>query len=212
MGIWTDWMRRARKKQAEAKPKQGNLVERLLQGQFFLMVLPVRGIELEEKYQCRSVEREKIPSFWKSWRDDQGLMLEVEGVGTCLFSTLVDELPAKLQSRFRSYRCYVFGANDTYGYFKILEQGRIVRKIASDGQIRFQGRSISSYPQVLGEPCAYEREQGACWEMDHRAKWRKDQVVGFGRREVLDLLDYYVGLRNLTDGRIVSARVYQVYL
>ena len=67
MGIWTDWMRRARKKQEEAKPKQGNLVERLLQGQFFLMVLPVRGIELEEKYQCRSVEREKIPSFWKNW-------------------------------------------------------------------------------------------------------------------------------------------------
>ena len=142
MGIWTDWMRRARKKQEEAKPKQGNLVERLLQGQFFLMVLPVRGIELEEKYQCRSVERKKIPSFWKNWRDDQGLMLEVEGVGTCLFSTLVDELPAKLQSRFRAYRCYVFGANDTYGYFKILEQGRIVRKIASDGQIRFQGRFI----------------------------------------------------------------------
>ena len=99
---------------------------------------------------------------------------------------------------------YVFCGNTDGGYFKILQNGKIQRKIASflcmDG--------IRNYPDTRGKPCRYEIETGHIYKADLKARHMKDCIKGFTCKEVLDLFDYYVGLDRFTTGNIQRVLAY----
>ena len=121
------------------------------------------------------------------------VVIELDGLGSFVFTRHKrSDLFLNLQKRFRETTNYVFCASDTGGYFKILKDGRIQRKIASN----MISDGIGNNPETRGEPCAYELETGHIFKINYKAGYLRDMLSDFTRLEVLALFDYYIGMKN----------------
>lgn len=143
----------------------------------------------------------------RAMKEGTCVLIQAEEIGTLLFTDHVhSDLFLVLQRHFRSMTGYVFCANATGGYFKLLKEGRIRRKIASflcmDG--------IRNLPQTKGAPCSWELERGQVYQVDPQAKHMKDMLKGFGREEVLSLMDHYIGLQKLYAAKIERIEWYDL--
>lgn len=107
------------------------------------------------------------------------------------FGTLVITLNAMnsvfdyLQKKYKEDRSFYFWGTNTFANFKILEAGKIQRKIASRGW--FNNHTTSSEEQVLGKtPCEYETQH------NHIYKIKSDEFLKFSKETLLDIFDFYV--------------------
>lgn len=122
------------------------------------------------------------------------VVVELEKGGSLIFvGDETDDLFQILQKHYSNNTSYVFKGNETGGYFKILKDGKIQRKIASFLKIN----GVVNYPETRGKPCEYEIERNKIYKMDMNATYAKDIIKDFYQKEVLDLFDYYVGISNL---------------
>ena len=152
--------------------------------------------------------RALTPGPIRRWTREGGCVLvEVAGLGSFFFTDhRRSDLFRGLQRSFKNVRSFVFCGNETGGYFKILENGRIRRKIAS--HLVMEG--IGNNPETRGEPCEYERETGHIYRIDSKAQWMKDMLPDFGKREVWALFDYYVGWERFRTEKIQAIRLYRL--
>ena len=69
---------------------------------------------------------------------------------------------------------------------------------------------IRNLPQTKGAPCSWELERGQVYQVDPQAKHMKDMLKGFGREEVLSLMDHYIGLQKLYAAKIERIEWYDL--
>lgn len=199
-----------------------NQLRELMENDFNVMFLPLfRLWEGEENftvkvpygdgYRCR-----REPYVYRGFdtreyrrriREGGCVLIEVAGLGSFLFTDhRHSDLFQGLQRSCKAVRSFVFCGNETGGYFKILENGRIRRKIAS--HLVMEG--IGNNPETRGEPCEYERETGHIYRIDGKAEWMKDMLPGFGKDQVWALFDYYVGWERFRTEAIQTVRLYRL--
>ena len=199
-----------------------NQLRELMENDFNVMFLPLfRLWEGEENftvkvpygdgYRCR-----REPYVYRGFdtreyrqriREGGCVLIEVAGLGSFLFTDhRHSDLFQGLQRSCKAARSFVFCGNETGGYFKILENGRIRRKIAS--HLVMEG--IGNNPETRGEPCEYERETGHIYRIDGKAEWMKDMLPGFGKDQVWALFDYYVGWDRFRMEAIQTVRLYRL--
>ena len=140
-------------------------------------------------------------------RSSKCVLIEMRGLGTFVFTDHPhSDLFLILQRAFQDVTCYVFCGNDTGGYFKILQNGKIQRKIASflcmDG--------IRNYPETRGAPCAYELETGRIFRVDPKAATMAEMLTGFTKDEVRALFDCYIGLEQFQRENIERVLIYSL--
>ena len=199
-----------------------NQLRELMENDFNVMFLPLfRLWEGEENftvkvpygdgYRCR-----REPYVYRGFdtreyrrRIQEGgcVLIEVAGLGSFLFTDhRHSDLFQGLQRSCKAVRSFVFCGNETGGYFKILENGRIRRKIAS--HLVMEG--IGNNPETRGEPCEYERETGHIYRVDGKAEWMKDMLPGLGEDQVWALFDYYVGWERFRTEDVRAVRLYRL--
>lgn len=163
------------------------------------------------EYTCSKIEHSMEsfdPEYYiKCTKSSKAVIIEIKDLGSFIFTDHPhSDLFLILQRDFPEVTSYVFCGNTDGGYFKILQNGKIQRKIASflcmDG--------IRNYPETRGKPCRYEIETGHIYKADLKARHMKDCIKGFTCKEVLDLFDYYVGLDRFTTGNIQRVLVYSL--
>lgn len=183
------------------------IIETILNDEFLLMIIPEYNINPGKSYTQLNPDYKKHKDFdFVNVLDNKYIIsMEIKGFGTFFFSNRYDDcLFEKLQRRFKKHRCYVFGANDGYGYFKILTDGKIYRKIASFGELKDGTRS---YDEVRGKPCEYEIEKNKIY----RLRNGYERLEGFKRPEIFELFDYYIGFDNLKEDSILDIKFYDYF-
>lgn len=219
IGWWRNWNTRGSGKQYI------NDLPELFETDFFVMFIPVAPLfdgadAYKLKYShgnlfrnqiCRRenfvYERFDTAYFLTCLREGKIVVIGLEKLGTLVFTNhRVSALFHILQSHYKECTSYVFCATDRAGYFKKLQGGKIKRKIAS----HLVAEGIGNNPEVRGQPCEFELETGNIFQVDFHAKWLDDRVKNFGKKEILDLLDYYVGRVNLKKEKIEYAAIYSV--
>ena len=203
------------------EPPCENQLRELLENDFNVMFLPLFQLWEGEDFPlkvpygddyCVRQESYVYQGFdtraYRRWMREGGCVLvEVAGLGSFFFTDhRRSDLFRGLQRSFKNVRSFVFCGNETGGYFKILENGRIRRKIAS--HLVMEG--IGNNPETRGEPCEYETETGHVYRIDSKAQWMKDMLPDFGKREVWALFDYYVGWEKFRTEDIQAVRLYRL--
>ena len=205
-----------------AEPPCENTLRELMENDFNVMFLPLFHLwEGEEDFTlkipygddcrsrrepcgCRGVDTR---AYRQRMREGCCVLLGVAELGSFLFTDhRHSDLFRGVQRAFKNVRSFVFCGNETGGYFKILENGRIRRKIAS--HLVMEG--IGNNPETRGEPCEYECETGHVYRIDSKAEWMKDMLPDFGKREVWALFDYYVGWERFRTEDIQAVRIYRL--
>lgn len=201
-----------------------NKLSELIVNEFSLMFIPVFNIFDKAKYHkvkypyysaahyhCyeKPYEKEDFDTAYikKCVKDSHCAIIEIEEAGSLVFANHHrDDLYHVLQRYYRDRICYVFKGNDTGGYFKKLKDGKISRKIAS--HLVMEG--IGNNPETRGIPCEFEIERGKVFKVDPKAVYMRDAMPDFGKEEVRQLFDYYVGFDNITNDKIKSIYMYKL--
>ncbi len=184
------------------------IIMQMLQKRFFLMFIPKCDVFSKRIYQekCNIGCSDDIAAYDALLAENKIVVFE-NRLGDFVFADVhTFDIFQTLQKKHKDVTSYVFCAEDTFGYFKILESGKIVRKIASFGQID----GISSYPEIRGTPCRFELENNKIFQIDWSAKFLMDMLKDFGQKEVLALLDFYIGFREIAEAGIQSTSIYQL--
>lgn len=207
--------------QRPPEPPCENTIWELLENDFNVMYLPLFHLWEEEDftlkvpygddYRCR-----REPYDYRSfdtreyrWRMQEGycVLFEVKALGSFFLTNhRHSDVFRGLQCSFKNVRSFVFCGNETGGYFKILENGRIRRKIAS--YLVMEG--IGNNPETRGDPCEYEIETGCVYHIDSKAKRMKDMLPDFGREQIWALFDYYIGWKRFRTEDIQAVRLYRL--
>ena len=206
------------------KIKRTNKITELFNHDFFVVFIPAFSIfqdaecyKLSYHYpnmyagmSCYRLENNPsldIQFYQECLQENKLVVFEVQNLGSFLFANFqTSNIFQILQKHYKEYTNYVFQATDDYGYFKILKNGVISRKIASHGEIN----GIISTAEVRGKPCEYEIENNRIYKVDMQAQWAKDMVKDFKKKEVFALFDYYVGFENLNKNEIQNIAVYEI--
>lgn len=201
-----------------------NDVNELIENNFNVMFIPLFDLfENQEKFKlkyrwCRDYEyiclncHYNYESFNTKYyleclKENKCIIIEIKNLGSLVFTNCHrDDLFSVLQRYYKDVTSYVFKGNDTGGYFKILRNGIIIRKISS--YLITEG--IGNKPETRGEPCEYEVEKGKRWKVDMKAKSLKDMITDFYMKDVLALFDYYVGLNNLKNENVQRIIIYDL--
>ena len=193
----------------------------LFSGHFCVMFLPLApllgdeatlpGYYSDQTYFCRLRETYTDPlapyRCKKQLKAGRCVILELDGLGSFVFTNHYHSaLFQNLQRRFPGVTSYVFCSDGPGGYFKILKDGCIQRKVAS--YMFFEG--MGSYAETRGAPCAYELETGHIFKVDPKARHLREMMPDFTKREVLDLFDYYVGLDRFQSEALRRTLVYDL--
>lgn len=193
----------------------------LFSGHFCVMFLPLDpllgdeatlpGYYSDQTYFCRLRETYTDPlapyRCKKHLKNSCCVILELDGLGSFVFTNhRHSALFQNLQRRFPGVTSYVFCSDGPGGYFKILKDGRIQRKVAS--YMYFEG--MGSYAETRGAPCAYELETGHIFKVDPKARHLREMMTDFTKREVLNLFDYYVGLDRFKSEALRRTLVYDL--
>lgn len=184
----------------------------------FLPLIPLLGEEIrlpgyyeDQTYFCTLRETYTDPlapyRCRKQLKAGRCVILELENLGSFVFTNHHrSNLFQNLQRKFSDCTSYVFISDGPGGYFKILKDGRIQRKIAS--YMCFEG--MGSYAETRGTPCSYELESGHIFKVDPKARHLREMMPDFTKREVLDLFDYYVGLDRFKSKNLLHTLVYDL--
>lgn len=133
--------------------------------------------------------------------------VEIQDKGSLVFTNhLVSDIFLVLQRHYSKVKSYVFMGNDTGGYFKILENGKILRKISS----YLVMDKIKNYPETRGLPCEYELANNIQYKVDTKAKYLKDMLPDFKKENVLDIFYYYVGKDCFDNNKIQKITIYSI--
>lgn len=155
----------------QPSPSRNQLVE-LFQGNFFVMFLPVDPLfdgadSYALKYPYGNLFKNQIclretllPTYTETayfqtcLASRKIVAVGLKDCGTLVFTNhRVSALFQILQTHYRNCTSYVFCATDNAGYFKKLEGGKIVRKIAS----HLVAEGIGNTPEVRGAPVNLNR-------------------------------------------------------
>lgn len=143
----------------------------------------------------------------KHLKQSRCMVLEVNDLGSFVFTNHYHSAVFQnLQRKFPNVISYVFASDGSGGYFKILKDGRIQRKIAS--YMFFEG--MGSYAECRGAPCAYELENGHVFKVDLKAQHLREMLPDFTKREVLNLFDYYVGFDRFKSKNLRRVLIYDL--
>lgn len=195
----------------------------LFSGDFHVMLLPMLPLFPAEKQICVPgyySDQTYYCTLWKEYADPLApyrckkqlkagrcMILEVNGLGSFVFTNhRRSNLFLNLQRKFPGVTSYVFASDGPGGYFKILKDGRIQRKIAS----YMWSDGMGSYAETRGVPCTYELETGHIFKVDPKAQHLREMMPDFTKREVLDLFDYYVGLDRFKSANLRRVLVYDL--
>ena len=183
-----------------------NVIVQMLQKQFFLMFVPRHDVIHTKIYsQKLNIEyTEDVEVYTNAIRQNKIVVFE-NALGSFVFANIrTFDIFQILQKKHKDVCSYVFCADSDFGYFKILEQGRITRKVASFGHID----GISSYPETRGAPCQFEIEKKRIFKIDGKAIYLVDMLKTFTQKEVTELLDYYIGLSAISEAGVEQVNVY----
>ena len=200
-----------------------NPIVQLLSSSFFLMFIPTANLmnnadyyklkynfakfDNADAYRIHTVPEKISPTFLKEKITDNHLVIIENSLGSFVFSNVFTwDIFQILQRKYKEYRNFVFCADGTFGYFKILENGKIRRKIASEGCIQ----GITSYPEIRGLPCEHEYAHNMIYKMDWKAKYSADMLKNFGYTEIMMLIDYYIGLPRIANEKIQNINIYEI--
>ena len=200
-----------------------NSISELMEDNFNVMFLPLfhifeDGFFLKYPYpnyvQNKTLYKEEITStqfntefYLRCIKEGKIVVFEIQNKGSLIFTNhLVSDVFAILQRHYANVKSYVFMGNDTGGYFKILENGKIVRKISS----YLIMDNIKNCPETRGLPCEYELEKNKRYKVDPKAKKLKDMLPNFKKENVLDLFDYYVGKDCLDNNKIKEITIFYI--
>lgn len=176
------------------------ILKKIFSDEFLVMIIPAE-IKLPKNYELidMTVSGDNIIDIIEN---EYIVTMRIKNVGTFIFSSRYDDLLfEKLQKKYRAYTNYVFGANETYGYFKILIDGKIARKIASYGVLK---GNIRSYEQLRGKPCDYEIKKDCIYKFINE----NDRLERFTKEEVFKLFDYYIGFSCLESNSVEQIQIY----
>lgn len=206
-------------------PAYHDLLSELFERNFFVMFLPVAPLfngadSYKLTYPYGNLFRNQIccrdaylysgfdtAYYLRCLTEGKFIVVTLKELGTLVFTNhRVSFLFDILQRHYRQCTSFVFCATDNAGYFKKLQNGRISRKIAS----HLVAEEMSNAPETRGQPCEYELETGKIFKIDYSATYLDDLLKNFGKSEIMELLNYYVGLSNLTNERITDVVVYSV--
>lgn len=223
--MMTNWLKKLFTLQHQPQRSRTNELSELFQGNFFVMFIPVNSLfEGADTYKLKYAygnlfknevchreafipERFDTAYFLDCLTQGKFIAIGLNGIGTLVFTNhRVSALFHILQSHYRNCTSYVFCATDNAGYFKKLEGGKIVRKIAS----HLVADGIGNNPETRGQPCEFELDTGRVFKIDLKATWMDDMLKDFGKAEILALFDYYVGLPNLKNENITHITIYSV--
>ena len=141
----------------------------------------------------------------QAMKNSRCVIIEIDWLGSFVFTDhRHSDLFLVLQRYFKEADSFVFCGNDEGGYFKILRDGKIRRKIASF--LCMEG--IRNCPETRGKPCEYEIASGHVYKADMQARHMKDMLPDFTGREVRALMDYYIDMSRFTDENIRRILIY----
>ncbi len=141
----------------------------------------------------------------QAMKNSRCVIIEIDGLGSFVFTDhRHSDLFLVLQRYFKETDSFVFCGNDEGGYFKILRDGKIRRKIASF--LCMEG--IRNCPETRGKPCEYEIASGHVYKADMQARHMKDMLPDFTGTEVRALMDYYIDMSRFTDENIRRILIY----
>lgn len=193
----------------------------LFSGNFCVMFLPLApllgeksclpGFYADQTYCCtlRESHTDSLAPYRgkKHLKAGRCVILELEDLGSFVFTNhRHSALFQNLQRKFPGVTSYVFASDGPGGYFKILKDGRIQRKIAS----YMWSDGVGSYAETRGVPCTYELETGHIFKVDPKAQHLREMMPDFTKWEVLDLFDYYVGLDRFKSANLRRVLVYDL--
>ena len=94
------------------------------------------------------------------------LVLELESGHSVVFAQIMFEKPFNLlQKKYKDQQSYYFMANESVACFKILQDGKITRKVSSYGFIR--DNTISWEEQTIGKPSQFELERNKVYKLKY---------------------------------------------
>lgn len=147
-----------------------NHIIEMFDDDFFVMFIPTQNIlNCSKKYKLHYTSQTSFKDkyfyqkeyhyqkfdtqyYQECLKNNEIIMIDIHQFGTFVFTNfLTSEIFQVFQKIFRKYTCLIFEAADDFGYFKLLRDGRISRKIASHGCID----GMISYAHVRGKPCEY---------------------------------------------------------
>ena len=184
------------------------VVIQLLHKKFFLMFIPKYNVVDKKIYKEKlDVGCSEDIAFYDEFIAKNRIVVFENGLGSFVFANIhTFDVFQILQKKHKDIVSYVFCADGEFGYFKILECGRIVRKVASFGQID----GISSYPETRGIPCRFETEKNKIFKIDGKAIWLVDALKNFNQQAVSELIDYYIGFGRIAETDIERTYVYEL--
>lgn len=167
----------------------------LFSGNFHVMYLPllplfpaeervcVPGYYSDQTYFCTLRETHTDPlapyRCKKQLKAGRCMILEINGLGSFVFTNHHrSDLFLNLQRKFPGVTSYVFASDGPGGYFKILKDGRIQRKIAS----YMWSEGMGSYAETRGAPCTYELDTGHVFKIDPKARHLREMMPDFTKR------------------------------
>lgn len=180
-------------------------VKELMFGEFACVFVDETNLQFSKKYKLLNinVERLTVSEILKliDFRN-VSLVLEFDCGKTLVFSSAyLSDVFEFMQKKYKDKPSYYFMANNTMACFKILENGKITRKVSSYGHIR-DGR-ISCEEQTIGKPCLFETENSKDYKMkyDYRS-------IDLSKKDIFEMVDFYVGFDSLEDSKIISKKLY----
>ncbi len=181
------------------------LVRDLMSTEFACALLNEVDLKFSNKFMCLDIDVDEmsIENVMKHI-NFRSMFLKLEfssGKSFVISNADVDTPFEELQKKYKDKTSYYFMANDDMACFKILDGGKITRKVASYGKIRNGG--IISEEQTLGKPCDYETATGKVYKMKYDTR-----VIDLSKEDVFKIIDYYIGFENLDDDKIISKRLY----
>ena len=200
-----------------------DVINTLIDGDFFLMFIPKTDVfgkddiyKLKysfgefvdaDAYMVYSENSACDTGFYSEYIETDRLVVFENSLGSFIFADpSTSEVFQILQRKHKDTRNFVFFGVGTFGYFKILENGKIRRKIASFGNVH----GISHYPESRGEMCEYEADTEKLYKIDPKAHLLVDMMPDFGHTQVADILDYYLGRKKIRNSTTTSVRIYEL--
>ena len=180
-------------------------VKDLMSTEFACMILSETSLKFSNKFSCLDIDVDEMSteSVLRHFTF-RSIFLTVEfssGKTLVISNSSIDNPFEELQKKYKEQTSYYFMANDNMACFKILNGGKITRKVASYGKIR--NGTVSSEEQTLGKPCEFEIQTGKVYKMKYDTR-----AIDLKKEDVFRIIDFYIGFNNLTDEKIVSKRLY----
>lgn len=177
------------------------MIKNLLNKEFACMFLKETDLEISKKFNIfhKPVENMTNEEIFNAINyRNMVLILELESGYSVVFSQIMFDKPFNLlQKKYKDQPSYYFMANESVACFKILQDGKITRKVSSYGWIR--DNTTSCEEQTLGKPSQFEIAHNKIYKLQYHRR-----NIDLSKKDILDMIEYYIGLDNLNNSKIVK--------